>query len=222
MSSKAQSQGLKFPFRLKPGAVVVFEGLDATGKSTVHEHIERGVYASDYDEPLFAGEPKFLHMPSGSNAVGQLVYSLTEMDVEIDPLARQMLHMASHAQEVASTIRPHLAGGEALFLDRWWWSTVAYGWPSIKAHARAADWTRGKFMEMAGLAWDGINADVVFLFLEPHKEDRHNSPGIRKMYEWLAGNNPDIVEFVPMGTEDEQNLFVYEAMVRRGLYQNGA
>lgn len=213
-----QHNDLQMPFRLRPGTLVVFEGLDGTGKSTQHERMEGGVYRPTYGTPMFDGEPLFLHMPSGSNLVGSHVYEMTEaLGSELDPLARQLLHLASHAQEL-DRLR---TTSEAVFLDRFWWSTVAYGWHGVRpAFSRTA------LARLAERVWRGIEPDVIFMFDKPHVEDPHNTPDVIAGYEWLEHEyhqDRDCPVFhVPFGTEAEQNLFILEEMARLGLYGNGA
>jgi thymidylate kinase len=45
----------------------------------------------------------------------------------IDPTAQQLLHIAAHIDALHSIIIPALESGEIVVLDRFWWSTVAYG-----------------------------------------------------------------------------------------------
>jgi hypothetical protein len=45
----------------------------------------------------------------------------------IDPTAGQLLHVAAHIDALHKTIIPALECGEIVVMDRFWWSTVAYG-----------------------------------------------------------------------------------------------
>jgi dTMP kinase len=217
---------MKLPFPLKKGAVVVFEGLDATGKSTQLDRMEAGVYRPTYGKPMFDGEPLFLHMPSGSNALGAMVYDYTEEAESIDPFARQLLHLAVHAEEVQNTLLPALSDGKAVFLDRFWWSTVAYG-----AGPLTGRFSRRSLHNLASQVWSGVEPDVVYLFMDPWTKDPHNTPKVRNGYKWLAEQYPDKVTLVPGPkdrTKDGQEyhkantqLFILQDMVRRGIYKDG-
>lgn len=215
---------LQMPFALKPSAVVVYEGLDATGKTTQMERMEAGVYRPSYGTPMFDGSPVFLHMPSGSNKLGAMVYDYTEKAKRIEPFARQLLHLAVHAEEVDGAILPALQSGQAVFLDRFWWSTVAYGWEGLRGR-----FSKRALRDLCQAVWAGVEPDVVYLFLEPHKHDRHNTRHVRRGYEWLAEEFSDIVTLVPSGEledgtelhEANVQLFIMEDMVRRGIYGNG-
>ena len=57
-----------------------------------------------------------------------------------------------------------------LFLDRWWWSTAAYGWYGA-ALARAG-LNESVFFGLIESVWSAQQADVAFLFMTPHESDR--------------------------------------------------
>jgi dTMP kinase len=221
MSVESAAMRWKLPFAIKKDAVIVLEGLDATGKSTQHEKMERACIGMGHGKaPLFDPAPLFLHMPSAGTDLGHMIYDLTEsVGSELDPLARQFLHLASHAQSVQQAIKPALKGPEPrpVVLDRWWWSTIAYGWFGSKMGSRMSLDT---FEEVVRRTWAGVKADVVFLFLHPHKEDRHNTTSVTDGYEYLADKFSDRVVFIGPGDEGEQGEQMYEAMARRGLYRN--
>jgi hypothetical protein len=67
-----------------------------------------------------------------------------------------------------------------------------------------------------------VKADVIFLFMHPHVEDRHNTDQVSAGYAYLLDRFPDKVVIIKPGNEGEQGLQMYEAMVRRGIYQSGA
>lgn len=215
---------LQMPFQLKKGAVVVFEGLDATGKSTQLDRMEAGVYRPTYGTPMFDGEPMFLHMPSGSSPLGEMIYKYTENTRNIPAFTRQLLHLSVHADELDGTILPHLQRPEAVFLDRFWWSTVAYGWEGLRGR-----FSKRALRDLCQAVWEGVEPVVVYLFLEPLKHDRHNTRHVRRGYEWLAEEFSDIVTLVPSGEREDGTewheahvqLFICEDMVRRGIYKNG-
>lgn len=104
--------------QLRPGSLIVLQGLDRSGKSTQMKRLSKLAWA----EP----RPEFTHMPSGMTDLTKDIYSFTEDRQISSPLAQQLLHIACHAEniELIADARQH----HGLFLDRWWWSTVAYGW----------------------------------------------------------------------------------------------
>lgn len=206
---------LKLPFKIKDGAVIVLEGLDATGKSTQHERMERA--CMNDEDTLFDPAPMFIHMPSAGTAVGEAIYKMTEeMGKDLDPLARQYLHMASHSHSVQNLIKPALAEGIPVFLDRWWWSTVTYGWYGSKRIQRAFSLT--DFTALAKRNWKGVRPDMVALFMHPHAEDHHNTAAVRDGYKHLASEFPEKLVLIEPGDEGAQAEQVLNAMVDRGLY----
>lgn len=205
---------------LKPRSLIVFEGLDATGKSTQLQTIKdlammpgAGIFGDDV--------PLFTHQPSGANSVGEAVYRITEDGNIESPLARQFLHLASHAEHYTLDIIPHLAGGGSVFMDRCWWSTVAYGWPGVKALVPELRWWQ--FRDIARLPALGHMPDVVFLFTRPHQHDRHNTPAVEAEYERLFNteNETSVVVRVPVGTVDSTTEFIMESLYALG-YADGA
>ena len=163
---------------MMPGSLIVFEGLDATGKSTQLQLISDA--CDEYD--MITPKPMFTHQPSGGNAVGNAVYAVTENAEIASPLARQLLHLASHAEHYETTIIPRLQGGGVVFMDRCWWSTVAYGFfgSSLRDQVSAFD-----FMRLARMPAQGVMPDAIMLFTHPHEEDRHNTPAVSEGYEHL-------------------------------------
>lgn len=108
------------------GKLFVFEGSDGVGKSTVAERVAEDLRKKGVDVLLlsFPGrEPKSL---------GKLVYDIHHdaKAVGVDclsPASLQILHVAAHLDCIERQIRPALSTHKTVILDRYWWSTVAYG-----------------------------------------------------------------------------------------------
>ncbi len=186
----------------RAGAFLVLEGLDATGKSTqLHRLGERlsGVLTT--------------HQPSGATAVGQTVYELAENATIQSPLARQLLHLASHAEHYRTEIRPALLGG-AVLMDRCWWSTVAYGWYGTDLGTIVDLET---FLKVAQLPAEGLMPDMVFVFLDPWRADPHNMPSVRDGYESLLERYADRAVRVPPVDASATTTFILDVLEERGL-----
>lgn len=216
----SKQSSMSLPLSIKTDAVLVLEGLDGTGKTTQTERLERACMGMGQDgKPLFVPEPRFAHMPSAGTHIGHAIYDLTEtVGEDLDPLARQFLHLASHAQSVRKFIRPTLRAEEPrpVVLDRWWWSTVAYGFFGGKLSRRG--WDVDQFINMCLTTWRGVNADMIFLFMEPHVEDHHNTEDVIEGYQYLADRFPQRVTLIERGDEANQKEQMFNAMVRRGIY----
>jgi dTMP kinase len=104
---------------MKPGALIVFEGAEGVGKTTqasrVVATLERhGIRCAHLREP-------------GGTSLGESVRNvLLEPFRTIAPAAEALLFMASRAQLVTEKLRPALAAGDTVVLDRFFLSTYAY------------------------------------------------------------------------------------------------
>jgi dTMP kinase len=107
-----------------PGPLIVFEGAEGVGKTTqarrLVESLERsGVVCVHLREP-------------GGTSLGEAIRGvLLEPFRTIVPPAEALLFMASRAQLASERIRPALAAGDVVVLDRFFLSTYAY-----QIHAR--------------------------------------------------------------------------------------
>lgn len=210
---------MHFPFRMKDSQVVVFEGLDGTGKSTLIAGVDRACAEIDMEVPMLTPAPMFVHLPSGSTRLGANVYEFTENHKIKDPMARQFLHFASHREEYRRAIRPCLQAGRSVFFDRNWWSAVAYCWFGNKSVQDV--WRLEEFIDLCKKAMP-VEPSIVLLLTEPHVEDPHNTPAVREGYEWLENEYKDeypVVRIPKLG-ETRQRLAVYDALAENGLYWN--
>jgi dTMP kinase len=99
---------------------IVLEGPDGAGKSRLQRALAGHLRARGRD-PVELREP-------GSTPLGEHLRRLL-LDPAVghlDPLTEAFLFSAGRTEMVRSVIRPHLAAGRVVLLDRWYWSTVAY------------------------------------------------------------------------------------------------
>lgn len=194
---------------IKPGNLIVFEGLDATGKS-----LQAGMLAEACDP-----RPHHLHMPSGETELTQSIYKATEEADSMNDITRQLLHLAAHAEH-QTAIRRYLIQ-ESVILDRWWWSTFAYGW--FNNDIVPGSWDMGEWLELCLKTWQNLYANVVLYFSEPYTEDRHNSKRLLEGYNHLIDKHVglglryvDRIILVPTGTYSGVHDFIVEALVEHG------
>lgn len=109
---------------MKPGALIVFEGPEGVGKTT---QARRLVHALE----RHALQCVHLREPGGTSLGEAIRNVLLEPFRAITPAAESLLFMASRAQLVSEKVRPALAAGEVVVLDRFFLSTYAY-----QIHAR--------------------------------------------------------------------------------------
>lgn len=112
--------------RLKQGKLIVFEGPDGVGKTTISNEIARYLNncGQACDLITFPGKEP--------GTVGKLVYELhhdpLKYSVEsLTPTSKQALHIAAHLDAIECRIIPTLKAGRHVVLDRFWWSTWVYG-----------------------------------------------------------------------------------------------
>lgn len=191
--------------QLRAGSLIVFEGLDRAGKSTQVDRFRRVQWA----EP----EPVFLHMPSGQTELTRAIYGLTEQSAIDSPLCRQLLHLACHAENQSSIRSARASGG--VILDRWWWSTVAYGWAT--GAVQALGLSEQVFFGLIGTVWRDQVPDAVLLFLNPYEADTLNTDTVCNGYHELAETHSDVAIMVPSGDPDEIEEFIAKVLRERGI-----
>ena len=109
-----------------PGKLIVFEGADEVGKSTLVAALE-SCLRSRGDDVLSVAFPG-----REPGTLGAHVYKLYHQPEAFDvgylsPESIQLLHIASHLDVIHRTILPALLAGKTVILDRFWWSTLVYG-----------------------------------------------------------------------------------------------
>lgn len=197
---------------IRPGVVLVFEGLDRTGKSTQLERLQNALLP---DSTVFA------HMPRGFVRFTERVYTALEGETgEEKPssgLAQQLAHLACHAESIGRLAEA--AASRALVLDRWWWSTLAYGW--YGGSVEQSGLSEANFRELIDTIWSSIVPSIVFVFLEPHQVDGNNNEGVEAGYRELVEQHPDLAVVVCSGTEGATHEMLVNTLLERGLAYRG-
>jgi len=101
------------------GRFIVFEGIDGCGKTTQIGMLEKEL-AAKYS-PLRLREP-------GGTPVGERVREILADPAlkDMSPMTECLLFMAARAQLIDTQVRPALAAGRVVILDRYYYSTAAY------------------------------------------------------------------------------------------------
>jgi dTMP kinase len=94
--------------------LITLEGIDGSGKSTLHTALKEQL--TDLD-PLFTREP-------GATWVGEQVRRAIKE--QIDPVTEATLFVADHAAHLAKVVRPALEAGRLVISDRYSDSRYAY------------------------------------------------------------------------------------------------
>lgn len=195
--------------RLYPGKIVVFEGLDKAGKSTQLELLKTRV-----EEQCAC----FAHMPSGCTAFSQGIYQVLEHEKPSSGLARQLAHLACHQENMPKLTRA--TQSRALVLDRWWWSTMAYGW--YGGDVEKAGISETAFRQLIARIWAPITASMVFLFLTPHEDDSNNVVGVAQGYRRLAADQPRVTITVPAMSPADTHEYIVTELRRAGIAEASA
>ncbi|MDD1723622.1 MAG: dTMP kinase [Methanospirillum sp.] len=94
--------------------LITIEGIDGSGKSTLHESLGKAL--ADLD-PVMTREP-------GSTWIGEAVRRAIRE--QADPVAEALLFIADHAAHISEVIRPALSRGRIVISDRYIDSRYAY------------------------------------------------------------------------------------------------
>lgn len=104
---------------MAPGRLIVFEGVEGAGKSTQLDRLA--------EQLVRAGVPhRSFREPGGTPLGDEIRRLLLDPASQISARAEALLFMASRAQLVARELRPALAAGTVVLLDRFFLSTYAY------------------------------------------------------------------------------------------------
>ena len=104
---------------IRSGALIVFEGIEGAGKTTQLLRLTARLAAAGVASETF-------REPGGTALGDEIRRVLLDPASDITPRAEALLFMASRAELVERRIRPQLAAGRVVLLDRFTLSTYAY------------------------------------------------------------------------------------------------
>ncbi|OGD32583.1 dTMP kinase [Candidatus Azambacteria bacterium RIFCSPHIGHO2_02_FULL_52_12] len=138
-----------------PGAFIVIEGIDGSGKSLQADFIEQWLVDMQGKK---ARDVLKTHQPS-KGAFGAHIRDILEgkEPAPEDPFAFQELYMKDRKEHMRDFIVPHLKKGGVVIADRFFLSTFAYG----MAHGASFEALRDAHERIVGDDW--IIPDVTFL-----------------------------------------------------------
>ena len=129
---------------------IVFEGVDGAGKTTQLTQLvkwleQRGTSVVTCKDP-------------GSTKLGEALRSilLNSVDTPISMRAEMMLFTTARAQLVNEIVRPALAAGETVVLDRYIYSTIVY-------QGHAGDLPTDDIRQVSHIATEGLKPDLTFV-----------------------------------------------------------
>lgn len=178
MINKERTQSaVRMTDRSHQGRLIVFEGPDGVGKSTLSQALVKKL--TEVGIPC-----EYLSFPGKeAGTIGHLIYELHH-DPEAFGLRKptaaslQALHIAAHLDAIQQRILPALRQGRWLVLDRFWWSTWVYG-----CVASVDKPTLNAMIQVERIQWRGIRPTVLFLIDRTKGSVHdHNWFQLRKVY----------------------------------------
>ena len=159
------------------GRLIVFEGPDRVGKTTLVEHLTSRLRKEGIESELLS----FPGTKSGT--LGRLVYDLHHDDPrlalsDVNPASLQVLHIAAHIDAIEGYILPALRAGTWIVLDRFWWSTRVYG-TTLEVPERSLD----AMILLEKLHWGQVKPDVLFLVERESGQPEYGEEFQRKIIE---------------------------------------
>lgn len=145
------------------GKLIVFEGPDGVGKSTLSNALVKELITLGIPALYFAFPGK------KEGTLGYHIYALHHNPLEfgitssISPTSMQLLHIASHITAIENEILPALNQGKWVVLDRFWWSAWVYGLVN--------DIKESKLQKMLSIEheyWGNVYPDITFLIQRTH------------------------------------------------------
>jgi dTMP kinase len=133
------------------GKLIVFEGIDGSGKTTQMQILGRRLERQGFPV-VYTREP-------GGTRVGESIRGilLDPLYREMEPQTEALLYAAARAQHVAQLLQPALAAGKVVLCDRFLGSSLAY-----------QGFGRGLSLEFIdhinNLATGGLKPDLVLIF----------------------------------------------------------
>ena len=136
-----------------PGRLVVFEGVEGAGKTTQLERLALRL-------GRHGARVRSLREPGGTQAGDEIRALLLRPGAHIPPRAEALLFMASRAALMDEQVRPALARGEVVLLDRFFLSTYAY-------QVAGRGLPEKEVRDANGFATGGLVPDVTLLLTLP-------------------------------------------------------
>ncbi|MGC8501059.1 MAG: dTMP kinase [Leptospirillia bacterium] len=139
-----------------PGLLIVFEGMDGSGKSTQAKRLAGRLEGR--------GHPVLLTREPGGTSAGKKIREiLLDPDLPLDPEAELFLFEADRVMHVKTVLLPALRSGKTVLSDRGSDATVAY-------QSFGAGLSREFVSALNRVALGGLVPDVTFLFDLPVAE----------------------------------------------------
>ncbi len=191
--------------------VYAFEGIDNVGKTTIIKKLKEKIFLTmDYEcvSVAFPGNE--------SRTLGELVYDIHHnqgkyFDQPLNETSLQMLHVASHIDLVQNKLKKMSLEGNIVLLDRYWWSTYAYGLAGgLDSSIVQA------ILEPELMCWRDINVKGIFLIERENREhdyDERKDEKIIGIYRELASKEQKSIIINNDGNMEDVVTQIYNSIV---------
>lgn len=157
------------------GRLIAFEGVDGAGKSTALRHVSEQLRAAGVR--VFLPRTGKEHTSRPTRMIRQLTRD--PRNFELTPLAELLLYCAREAQVINELVRPALARGETVLLDRSLLTPVVLG--------MARDLDQSTCQTAANLAAAGLEPDLTLVF-DVHPRTSHLRKRIERIRTHTLGS----------------------------------
>jgi thymidylate kinase len=199
----------------KKGKLIVFEGVDGAGKTTVstllaHKFSIQGI--SHRRMALPERDP---------GTLGELVYRIHHAFIgtsplSVNPTSVQLLHVAAHVDAIHEKVIVALARGEHVILDRYWWSTWVYG-KVLGANQRALK----MMIRIETMFWKNVKPSVVFLLERNGSLKRKTELHQRIQNEYRKLARLEKHRYPVIALQNDESLFAIQSRILKHLSKSG-
>lgn len=170
----------------------VFEGPDGVGKTSIITEVEKRLQLAG----MICSCLSFPGKEQGTIGahIYKLHHELARYDVaQLSPLSLQLLHVAAHVDIIERQILPLIREDTVVLLDRYWWSTWAYG---IVAGVPASQLEA--LISIEKLVWGSVVPTTVFLL---SRQQSSVPPALAEVYKDLIRQESDNYPVVALKNE---------------------
>ena len=184
------------------GKLVVFEGIDGSGKSTQCKLL--------YDRLVENGTNTTLVREPGGTETGEHIRKWLSSGSDLNPMSEFLLFSAARSALLSQKIQPALNMGHIVISDRYMYSSIAYQsfGRGIAAH---------KIRTINQIVTDGLDADIVFLIDTPPEislKRIRNREGDRFEKETMQFHKKVRKGFKVLANQDESVWFTIDGETR--------
>jgi dTMP kinase len=192
--------GVMFGEQTMPGKLIVFEGVDGIGKSSLSKEVMRRL------KDLNVASVSLAFPGNDPGTLGHLVYQIhhdaAALGVtSITALALQTLHVAAHLDAIEHRILPALQGGTWVILDRFWWSTWVYG-----IHQGIAPDYLEAIIEAERVRWGSVKPDLLLMVDRAEairaEHDAGSFTRLRTLYKTMAAREQKQYQIATVENDD--------------------